>query len=172
MASEGALTVSLRRVRPEDVGAVAALQLATALEAYADVFPAHAPKPTVDQMAERWSEIVGVGLGWLAEVDGEIAGIAALMPEGAGAHLEAVYVNPRHWSHGIGSALVDAAEAEAVRRPWLPLRLWVLEANHPARRWYENRGWRPEPGRRRTVWGDIDDIGYELGEEGIDRWQA
>lgn len=151
---------------------MAELHLATALVAYAGIFPPHAPKPTLDEMAERWRRIVEEGVGWESESDGGPVGVAGLLPEGSGSRLEAVYVAPDRWGGGLGNRLVDRAEGEAVRRGWLPLRLWVLEENERSRSWYERRGWLLEPERRRTVWGSIDDVGYVLGDAAIEHWRA
>lgn len=149
---------------------MAELHLSTALAAYADIFPSHAPKPTRADMEARWAEILSGGVGWLAEEEDAVIGIAGLVPDAEGGRLEAVYVAADRWGRGVGSRLVDEAEAAAVGRDWLPLRLWVLEANERTRHWYERRGWLLEPGRRRTIWGPIDDVGYVLGEAGAARW--
>lgn len=154
--------MSLRRVTPDEVEAAARLHLATALSAYAHIFPPEAPKPSAAEMEGRWSTIVTEGVGWMVDNEGLAVGVAGLRPEEGGGRLEAVYVDPASWGMGIGSRLVEAAEREAVARGWLPLRLWVLEKNDRTRSWYERRGWHRERGRRRTVWESIDDVGYIL----------
>lgn len=156
----------VREVGEEDLAAVARLHLDTALAAYAHIFPEAAPKPPLSEMEARWKRIVAEGIGWLAEMDGRLSGVAGLVPDANGGFLEAVYVDPASWGRRVGATLVDRAEAEAVRRGWLPLRLWVLERNERARAWYERRGWQAD-GRRRTVWGPIDDVGYVLGDAAV-----
>jgi GNAT superfamily N-acetyltransferase len=68
----------------------------------------------------------------VAELDGEIAGFAAVV----GGELDAVSVEPDLWGRGIGRALVDAATHEARKRG---LALTVV-ANPRARRFYEHCG--------------------------------
>ena len=51
----------------------------------------------------------------VAEIDGEIAGFAAVV----GGELDGLFVEPDLWGRGIGAALVDAATHEARRqRAW------------------------------------------------------
>lgn len=146
-----------------DVAAVAELHRVTVLDAYGAIFPHDAPKPTREDLADRWPRILSRGSAWLA-ADPEPFGVVGLTPAEEGGRMEALYVLPSRWGAGVGTRLADIAETEAVRRGWLPLRLWVLEANARARAWYESRGWELEPGRRRTVWGDVDDVGYRFRE--------
>jgi GNAT superfamily N-acetyltransferase len=68
----------------------------------------------------------------IAELDGEIAGFAAVV----GGELDGLFVEPDLWGHGIGRALVDAATHEARKRG---LALKVI-ANPRARRFYEHCG--------------------------------
>lgn len=165
------MTTSVRQMTADDVAVAARLQLATALTAYAEIFPPEAPKPSVGDMEDRWRRMLSDGTGWIAE-EGDVAvGVAGLVADGDGARMESVYVDASRWGQGVGSLLVDTVESSAVARGWLPLRLWVLEKNHRTRHWYEKRGWNREPQQRRTVWGQIDDIGYALGEEGVARWR-
>lgn len=165
------MTASIRHMTGDDVEAAARLQLATALTAYAEIFSSEAPKPSLGDMEDRWRRVLSRGTGWIAEEERNAVGVAGLVADEDGARMESVYVDASRWGHGVGSLLVDTVESFAVERGWLPLRLWVLEKNHRTRHWYEKRGWNREPGQRRTVWGQIDDIGYALGEEGVARWR-
>jgi GNAT superfamily N-acetyltransferase len=85
-------------------------------------------------------------------------GIAAFSP----GWLNALYVLPDEWGTGIGSGLHDEA-VEALRRLGPEARLWVLEQNARARRFYEQRGWRLD-GRERVVPFAPNplDVGYTL----------
>jgi len=68
----------------------------------------------------------------VAELDGEVAGFAALV----GGELDGLFVEPALWRCGIGRALIDAAAHEARRKG---LTLTVI-ANPSARRFYESCG--------------------------------
>jgi len=68
----------------------------------------------------------------VAELDGEIAGFAAVV----GGELDGLFVEPDLWGRGIGRALADAATHEARKRG---LALKVI-ANPRARRFYEQCG--------------------------------
>ena len=80
----------------------------------------------------------------VAEVDGEIAGFAALV---AG-ELDGLFVEPDWWGLGIGKALADAATHEARRKGFT---LSVI-ANPRARGFYERCGFSVE-GEEQTRFG-------------------
>ena len=54
-----------------------------------------------------------------------------------------IFVLSDHRGHGVGGALLDAAEAYLAKRGFKRVRLWVLAANHNARAVYEGRGYEP-----------------------------
>jgi GNAT superfamily N-acetyltransferase len=56
------------------------------------------------------------------------------------AELYALYVLPRHWSSGVGRALVDRALALAAEAGYADISLWVLEGNERGRLFYEQAG--------------------------------
>jgi len=56
--------------------------------------------------------------------------------------LRTLYVVPEHWSHGVGSALLEHALVRMRERGATRAKLWTLEDNESARRFYERRGWR------------------------------
>ena len=68
----------------------------------------------------------------VAELDGEVAGFAAVV----GGELDGLFVEPDLWGRGVARALVDAATHEARKRG---LALKVI-ANPRARRFYEHCG--------------------------------
>jgi GNAT superfamily N-acetyltransferase len=69
---------------------------------------------------------------WVAEVDGQVVGFAALTDEWLG-HL---YIEPGAQNRGVGTALLDVAKQA---RPD-GLKLYVFQANTGARRFYERHG--------------------------------
>ncbi len=57
--------------------------------------------------------------------------------------IQNVYVEPSHRDEGIGSALLDEAEATLAERGAETFSLEVMVENENARRLYENRGYEP-----------------------------
>jgi GNAT superfamily N-acetyltransferase len=55
--------------------------------------------------------------------------------------LHGLYVDPEHWGHGAGRALLARGEAE-LAATWRDAILWTLEDNPRTRRFYESAGWR------------------------------
>ncbi len=56
--------------------------------------------------------------------------------------LDGLYVDPAHWGGGAAAGLHDAVLEHARGEGRASVRLWVLEENARARRFYERRGWR------------------------------
>ncbi|MBA3653421.1 MAG: GNAT family N-acetyltransferase [Actinobacteria bacterium] len=144
----------IRRATAEDTDAMAKVWLASALTAYADIFPADAPKPT---MAALVASLGGAG-GFVAVVDGEVVGLVQA-DDGWLSHL---YVRPDHWGGGIGGQLHGAALDHLRDVGCDRASLWVLRDNTPARAMYERRGW-VLTDRVRPVYAPagIDDVGYD-----------
>jgi ribosomal protein S18 acetylase RimI-like enzyme len=108
----------------------------------------------------------------LLAVDGdEIAGFSSLIgreDERWGNMLDNLHVGGEHKGRGIGELLLRETAARFEEQyPGLGMYLWVLEANHGARRFYERMGgvnaerdnWAPPDGSRlpclRYVWRDL-----------------
>ncbi len=76
-----------------------------------------------------------------------------LQPDDGGA-LERPHPADGEQDAGVGSALLGAGEGTlADELGFAEAVLWVLEANAPARAFYEHKGWRLDDGRRDTGWG-------------------
>ena len=110
------------------------LQRAASLAGFAHVFPPELHPFPDDAVRTRWRDFAGAIL--LAERDGRPVGLAAF----EACWLHGLYVVPEEWGSGIAGELHDAATAAMV--DCAELRLWTLEENHRARRFYERRGWR------------------------------
>ena len=161
-------------VRLADRGSAAALaelHLRTAIAAYAHIFPPEAPPPTVDELTAMWEHWLGDDWdrgrrAFVAQRAGESIGVVLSGPDPEQpdlGHLARLYVDPRHWSRGVGR-LLYAAALEQLRRDGFPAAtLWTLEANDKVRAWYERLGWRTT-GVRKTVYAPagIDDVQYRL----------
>jgi len=104
------------------------------------------------QLAEQQGLVETVYLAnsetWVALQGREPVGFIGLLPDGRGAFVGGVFVNPTVQGQGIGRALLDHALALKSG-----LRLEVYEANTQARGFYASLGFR-ETGRR-----EVDDNG-------------
>lgn len=85
----------------------------------------------------------------VARQEGRVAGYIAM----TGSHIDQLFVEPPVQGRGIGSALFAAALDRGLR----PLTLDVFEANLPARRFYEKRGF-----RERERWFNEQDQAVQL----------
>jgi len=119
-----------------DAALLAEIQEEASLAGVAHVYPPELyPFPTA-AVQERWRRFAG----WaLVEPDGFVA-----VEDG---WLEAMYVRPAAWGSGLADRLHAAAVDELARRGD-SARLWVLEANGRARRFYERHGWSPDGSSR------------------------
>ena len=89
----------------------------------------------------------------LAKIGDQAVGFAAYgeyrgedLPDTA--ELDALYVLPEYWGHGIGYALMNAAAEKLA--DYRKIALWVLEGNARAIRFYERYGFRFD-GAERTL---------------------
>ncbi len=97
----------------------------------------------------------------------EVKGFAAVgaagdeVDRGVG-ELLALYVDPDHWSRGIGQALITDARDRLVQFGFRQAQLWVLAGNDRADRFYQADGWAPDGSRRQDeVWGiTVDEVCY------------
>jgi GNAT superfamily N-acetyltransferase len=137
--------VSWRRATADDAVALRDLERAANLAGLAHVFPAaQFPFPDDDVLA-RWRAT-------LAE-----PGVTVLVTDGAftswdgDGRLRHLAVHPDRWGSGLGRQGVELAVA-ALRAAGATPTLWVLVANHRARRLYEHLGWEPTGRARRAEW--------------------
>lgn len=77
----------------------------------------------------------------------------------------ALHVLPTHWGRGAGAALLRTAAASLGSLGSTEARLWVIEGNARARRFYEHNGWRCDGNQRdRTIGGGlIREVRYRIG---------
>jgi GNAT superfamily N-acetyltransferase len=135
--------LTIRDARPDEAETLFAIQKAASLAGLAHIFPPDRYPYPDDAIRTRWREIGG--RVFLVERDGVPVGVAAVDDR----WLNGLYVMPDEWGTGVANALHDAAVAEvAVQHD--EAKLWVLEHNARARRFYERRGW-CENGERRAV---------------------
>lgn len=132
----------IRRSGADEAETHFAIQRAACLPALAHIFPPELYPFPDDAVRERWREFTGTAL--VAERDGLPVGLAGVSE----CWLSGFYVLPDWWGTGVAEELHDAA-LEAMTECSEP-KLWVLEENRRARRFYEKHGWRPN-GETRVV---------------------
>jgi GNAT superfamily N-acetyltransferase len=137
--------VEIRELTEADIDAVAALHVRTWQAGYAGIIPVE----VLDALdpgrfaARRRAQPVPAGARTVvADQDGTIVGFASFGPDRDGGgigELYAIYVDPDRWGGGVGRRLF-AAVRDGLGAAYAGMRLWVLEENHRARRFYERAG--------------------------------
>jgi ribosomal protein S18 acetylase RimI-like enzyme len=143
----------IRDATPDDAYGLALSHVRTWRAAYAHVIPIERLDAVdVDARAEqRRAWLSGEGIDprirtIVADLDGEIVGHSTFGPRRDGpdtlddAEIYSIYVSPEHWSTGTGRALMDEALARLRASGVRTVRLWVLDDNPRARRFYERAG--------------------------------
>jgi ribosomal protein S18 acetylase RimI-like enzyme len=167
---DAAARMAVRRAGPEDARAIAEVSVAGWQAAYRGILPDEfLDSLRVDARERGWHEMLardelGRTPAWVAEENGRVAGFVSCGPPRdddvplPGAEVYAIYVRPERWRGGLGRALLDAATVHLREQGAQTLVLWVLEANHRARGFYEAMGWRPDGGRRELDLGGTSPI--------------
>ena len=150
--------MTVRDSGPHEAETAFAIQREASLAALAHVYPpADYPYPDC-AVRDNWRSFGGRVL--LAERDGVPVGVAGV----EGQWLSGFYVVPAEWGTGVAAQL-HAAAVEAIAAGHGKGKLWCLEDNARARRFYERRGWRLN-GETRVVPFPPNplDVGYTLDE--------
>ncbi len=129
----------IRAARPDEAEALLAVQRGACVAAFAHIYPRELYPFPDDAVRQAWREALadpGVE-AYVAQVGDESVGSVSV----GDAFLRTLYVVPSHWRNGIGSALHDFALERLRVRGCDAAKLWTLEENWDARRFYEKRGW-------------------------------
>lgn len=119
----------------------------------------------VSQRTEQWQESLSRSdlprRGTLVADDATgVVGFANLTPERDGdetagvGEVRAFYVDPERWGHGVGRALLTAAEDTLAQAGYRRAVLWVLDTNTAARSFYARLGWILDGGEKDDIFGD------------------
>lgn len=134
----------IRRARPDESETLLRIQREAAVTAFAHIFPPDRYPFPDDGVRVQWQEALDdpeieiyVAEIFDAGFDGEPAGCVAV---GYG-FLRNLYVLPEQQGTGLGSTLHDHALERLRDLGFDEAKLWTLEGNHGARRFYERRGW-------------------------------
>ena len=144
----------IRALTEADIDAVAAVHVRAWQTAYAGLIPDDylgALDPAA--LAARRRSGSHPGQTVVAVDDGTIVGFASFGryrddPASGTGELYAIYVDPDRTGRGVGRLLLAAAKEGLTAAGFPAVRLWVLEENHRARRFYERAGLRPDGARQ------------------------
>jgi GNAT superfamily N-acetyltransferase len=164
--------LEIRPITDDDIDAVAGVHVRSWQSGYAGIVPADylaGLDPVVFAERRRSWPPRSRTQTLVAEVDDTIVGFSMLGPyritradlDPQVGEVYAIYLDPERWGTGIGRQLMDATKAALTGFGFGSFRLWVLEANDRARRFYERAGMRPDGDRGLYTPGDT---GVELPE--------
>jgi GNAT superfamily N-acetyltransferase len=153
--------IAVRAATADEASTLLAIQRAASLAAFAHIYPPDRYPFPDEPVRGLWED----GLAdpdvtvLVAELEGRGVGVVRLAPS----WLEGLYVLPGAQGGGVGSRLHDEAVARRREAGDAVLRLWTLEENHGARRFYERRGWRLDGETRVVPFPPHPlDVGYSL----------
>jgi ribosomal protein S18 acetylase RimI-like enzyme len=139
----------IRLATQSDVDAIARVHVKTWQSAYRGHMPdAHLDSLDTSKRAPMWSKALEQQATLLlVAISGDVlVGFCSLLPSrdedatAAVGEIVAIYVDPKCWRSGFGSALVAGIVESARSRSFTELTLWVLTDNAPVRLFYEARG--------------------------------
>lgn len=167
LASVILLSVQVRVATVDDAEAVAGVHVRSWRSAYRGLIPdAYLDALSVEGRREAWSRILAETdlprTGTFVLSDGlDVIGFAHVaptrdddLPDSTG-EVTGIYVAPSAWGRGGGRQLMEAARANLKAAGFATAALWVLEANHRARAFYERHGWVPDGARKIDDRGDF-----------------
>lgn len=158
----------IRPARPDDVEALVSTQRSAEQAALGHVFPQDAyPYPT-QQMTDRWRNVLASGEAsvLLAERGNRAVGLACVRS----GWLRGMFVVPEAWGSGVADRLHAAAMAIVRAEGDAHCRLWVLEENPRARRFYARHGWRQDGRRQPAPYPPYPvEVGYTLALDSLER---
>jgi tRNA dimethylallyltransferase len=136
----------LRRAGPADAEGAFQVQRAASLAALAHIYPPDRYPFPDDAVRARWCEALADESAYVvvAERGSNVIGVAAAED----GWLHGLYVAPDDWGTGVADRLHDDALRALAQAGASSARLWVLEDNTRARRFYERRGWRRDGSER------------------------
>jgi GNAT superfamily N-acetyltransferase len=151
----------IRPIADEEIEEVARVHVRSWQSGYAGIVPEEflaTLDPAGFATRRRYRDVPPGGGSIVAVAEGQIVGHASFGPyrpekdvtDSSMGELYSIYVDPEHWGDGAGHRLFAAARERLTAAGFPGMRLWVLEDNHRARRFYERQGMRPDG--EREVW--------------------
>jgi GNAT superfamily N-acetyltransferase len=148
------VSVRVRRARPGDARAIAAVQVRSWQAAYPGIVPdGFLRSLSVEDRAARWESIFreSASTVFVAEDDGGLVGWISVGPardadaRPSTGELWAIYLAPERWREGAGRALWAHGRTHLEGAGFADVIVWVFEDNQRARRFYERMGFAPAP---------------------------
>ncbi|HRI18799.1 MAG TPA: GNAT family N-acetyltransferase, partial [Burkholderiaceae bacterium] len=144
--------------RAQDAPAIAAVHVASWRAAYRGlIVDAYLDGLSADGRERMWRDLIEEGRTstLVARCAGRVCGFAAFGASrdadaaSGTAELIALYLDPAHWSRGVGRRLWRAVRQSVVAQGFLVVTLWVLADNWRAIHFYEAAGFVAEIGSRK-----------------------
>ena len=147
----------------EDAETIATIHVCAWRVAYEGIVPAqYLASLSVLERANLWRRVISEqrGIVLLAVAPHGEVGFISFGPSRdkdgkEKAEIYAIYVLPEFWHQGIGVELLEEAERRIEDTEFIAITLWVFEKNVLARRFYEARGFRLDPGRKEETIGGL-----------------
>ncbi len=165
---------AVRRARPEDARAIAAIHVRSWRATYAAILPADALRSLdVDHRATVWTQRLerpAPGhMTLVANLGAQLVGFLLLGPTpdpdsdpATTGQVLAVHVDPDATGRGAGGALLGRAVDELAGCGYALGTLWVVSDNQRARAFYERAGWTPDGSSRREPLAVEGEVGPDV----------
>ncbi len=164
--------VTIRTAKPTDAAPIARVHVDSWRTTYEGIVPAeYLANLSYRDRESTWSEALATQNSattiLVAETEaGDVVGFASAGPDRDAnpiyrAELYAIYLLQQHQNRGLGRRLVSAAAHSLQQHGFSSMLLWVLEDNHPARRFYESLGGQRLGSKTVTIGGaDLQEVSY------------
>lgn len=144
----------------EDAHAIAQVHVLAWRAAYEGIVPAeYLAAQSVAKREAVWRESITKGTPevLVAKIEGQLVGWIAFgrsrdedaAPQAA--EIWAMYVDPSHWSHGVGRLLWIHARERLVEQGYKSISVWVLAENARGIKFYRAAGFAADPSGRKEV---------------------
>jgi N-acetylglutamate synthase-like GNAT family acetyltransferase len=127
----------LRRAEPQDAPAIA--------NCFDAAYRRYSPTARGSLTVAYYAETIALYQVWVALYKGQIIGGLVLIPKEDHMLLANIAVHPYHQGKGVGRALLELAEAEALDQDYRELRLHINKTMNENRALYKRSGWTEIP---------------------------